>query len=163
MGYYATTTSLQTIMIGTTFDTLTSSLATKLITHAENEVDKYLSKRYDVSAFKATSTSVPPLVTSLTETLAESYMVQRMSRGGGKESVGYAKDLRTQAIENLKMIAEYKLDLVDSSGDVITDMSQTAYRVLSNTTEYSNTFNEDDPLNWEVDSDKLDDIGEERE
>lgn len=162
MGLYCTTTSLQTLMVGTKFDTATTSLATKLITHSENEINKWISKRYDVGTFNSTSTSVPPLVTSIAETLTEGYMYQRMSRGG-KESLARGKELINQALDNLKMISEYKLDLTDSNGDVITDMSQTAYRVLSNTDTYSNTFNEDDPLNWEVDTDKLDDIEEERE
>ena len=42
MGKYATTTSLEVLMVGTTFDTATTSLASKLITHAENEVNKYI-------------------------------------------------------------------------------------------------------------------------
>lgn len=148
-------------MVGTNFDSLTTSLATKLITHSENEVNKWLSKRYDVGAW-STSTSVPPLVTSLTETLAEGYMHQRMSRGG-KDAVNRGAGLIKQVLENLKLISEYKLDLVDSNGDIVTDMSNTAYRVLSNTDTYSGTFNEDDPLNWEVDQDKLDDIEGERD
>lgn len=148
-------------MVGTNFDSLTTSLATKLITHSENEVNKWLSKRYDVGAW-STSTSVPPLVTSLTETLAEGYMHQRMSRGG-KDAVNRGAGLIKQVLENLKLISEYKLDLVDSNGDIVTDMSNTAYRVLSNTDTYSSTFNEDDPLNWEIDQDKLDDIESERD
>lgn len=142
-------------MVGTNFDTATTSLASKLITHAENEVNKWISKRYDVSSF--TSTSIPPLVTSLSETLAEGYLYQRMSRGG-KESLGRGKELISQATENLKMISEYKLDILDANGDVLADMSNTSYRILSSTSEYSDTFNEDDPLSWAVDQDKLDDI-----
>lgn len=161
MGTYATTTELQILMVGTKFDTATTSLATKLISHAENEIDKYLSKRYDLELF-STSTSVPPLVTSLCETLSEGYMYQRMSRGG-KEGMKRGKELIDQAIKNLELIAEYKLDLVDASGTVIDDMSNTAYRVMSNTDQYTSTFNEDDPLNWEIDRDKLDDIEGERE
>lgn len=147
-------------MIGTSFDTATTSLATKLIIHAENEINKYLSKRYDVGAF-STLALTPPLVTSLCETLAEGYMYQRMSRGG-KESISRAKNLIDQAIDNLKLISEYKEDLVDSNGDVVTDMSQTSYRVLCNTSDYVNTFNEDDSLNWKIDQNKLDDIDDER-
>lgn len=162
MGIYATTTSLQTLMIGTSFDTATTSLATKLITHAENEINKYLSKRYDVSSFNDTSTSVPPIVTSLCETLSEGYMHQRMSRGG-KESMARGKELINQCLENLKSIAEYKLDLMDSSGDRINDISTGAFLIKSTTENYSNTFNEDDPVNWEVDQDKLDDIDSERD
>jgi hypothetical protein len=149
-------------MIGTTFDTLTSALASKLITHAENEINKWLSKRYDVTVFMATSSAVPPLVTSLAETLSEGYIYQRMSRGG-KESDQRGKILIGQAIENLKLISEYKLDLTDSTGAVVADMSQTAYRVLSTTSNYENTFNEDDQLNWKVDQNKLDDISDTRD
>jgi hypothetical protein len=149
-------------MVGTTFDANTTSLATKMITHAENEINKYLSKRYDISSFNTTSTAVPPLVTSLCETLSEGYMYQRMARGS-KESLARAKFYLDQARDNLKMIADYQLDLIDSSGDVIADMSSTSYRIQSSTSEYSNTFNEDDPLNWAIDEDKLDDIDDERD
>lgn len=161
MGTYATTTSLETLMIGTTFDTVTTSLATKLITHAENEINKYLSKRYDIGSFN-TSTSVPPIITSIAETLAEGYMHQRMSRGG-KESMARGKALIDQAIANLNDIANYKLDLIDSNGDQINDLSTGSYLIKSTTENYSNTFNEDDPLNWEVDQDKLDDVDSERD
>jgi DNA-binding IclR family transcriptional regulator len=70
-------------MVGTRFDTATTALVSKLITHAENEVNKYLSKRYDISVFD-TTTSVPPLVTTLTETLAEGYSYQRSSMASKK-------------------------------------------------------------------------------
>ena len=160
MGLYATTTSLQTLMVGTSFDTATTSLATKMITHAENEINKYLSKRYDVGSWN-TSTSVPPLVTSLCETLAEGYIYKRLSRGG-KDAMARANDLIKQAQDNLMLIMEYKADLIDSNGDVIQDFSQTSYRVLSNSDQYFNTFNEDDELRWQVDPDKLDAIDGER-
>lgn len=146
-------------MIGTDFDTATTSLCSKMITHAENEVNKYLSKRYDISSF--TSTSIPPLVTSLTETLAEGYSYQRMSRGN-KEWRDRGRELVKMALENLKLISEYKLDLVDSSGNVLTDMSNTAFRCLSSTDSYPTTFNEDSELNWKIDTTKLDDIESER-
>lgn len=147
-------------MVGTEFDSATTSLCTKLITHAENEINKYISKRYDVSAF--TSATTPPLVTSLCETLTEGYMYHRISRGG-KEALVRSKSLIDQATENLKMISDYKMDLLDLSGDVIADMSSGAYQILSTTSNYSNTFNEDDELNWSVDTDKLDDIDSERD
>lgn len=161
MGLYATTTSLETLMVGVTFDTATTSLATRLITHAENEVNKWLSKRYDVGNFN-TSTAIPPLVTSLTETLAEGYMYQRMARGG-KEALAQGKTLIDQALENLKAVSNYELDLIDSSGDVVADMSNTAYRIQSSTVDYADTFDEGDSLNWEVDPDKVDDINDGRD
>lgn len=162
MGLYCTTTSLQTLLVGVEFDTATTALVSKLITHAENEVNKWISKRYDIGTFNSTSTAVPPLVTSLTELLTEGYYYQRNARGG-KEALAQAKALIDQATGNLKLISEYKLDLLDSDEDVIQDMSQTSYRVLSSTSGYNDTFTEDDPINWEVDDDKIDDIRDERE
>lgn len=163
MGIYATTTSLDTLMPGVTFDTATTALASKLITRAENEVNKYLSRRYDLSGSPFdTSTSIPPLVTSLTEMIAEGYFWKANSRGG-KESLARGEGLLKDARENLKMLAEYKADLLDTSGDPVADMTSPSYRVLSNTTNYTPTFAEDSETSWAVDGDKLDDIASERD
>lgn len=159
---YATTTSLYTLLVGTNSDSATSDLLAKLIVHSENEINKYLSKRYNIAAFNTTSTAVPPLVTSLCEQLTEGKFYIRNSRGG-KEVIKSGQELIKGAIENLELIAKYELDLLDSSGSVIADMSQTAYRIMSNTTGYASTFNEDDELNWAVDQGKLDDISNERD
>ena len=163
MGLYCTTTALQTRLVNIVFDTATGSLASEMINDAEAEVNKFLSKRYDLgSNYFQTSTSIPPAVRALTTRLATSYMWEAMSRGS-KESLARASAIEKRVLDNLQMISEYKADLVDTAGSVITDMSQTGYRVLSNTTSYANTFNEDDEMNWAVDDDKIDDIAAERE
>jgi len=148
-------------MIGTTFDSLTTSLATELITDAENEINKYISKRYDVSVF-STSTAVPPLLKSLCNQLAVGYMYKNMSRGGSDADERGQKYI-DQVIKNLELIRDYKADLINTAGSVIADMSNTAYRVLGGTENYTPTFNEDDELNWVIDADKLDDIETERD
>jgi hypothetical protein len=135
-----------------------------MIVHAENECDKYISKRYDVSAYVAASlTSIPPLLTSLTETLAEGYYFLRNSRGGGKDSVAYGKELIKQAQDNLLLIANRKLDLLDVAGNPVDEFANASFRLVSSTTNYTPTFNEDDELNWKQDEDKLDDIDSERQ
>lgn len=160
MGSYATTASLEIVMVGTTFDTATTALCSKLITHAENEVNKYISKRYDVSAF--TTTSMPPLLTSLTETLAEGYMYQRMARGG-KDGLKHGETLINMVLGNLQKIADRELDLLSSAGSPVSESASASYQILSNTTSYTPTFNEDDPLAWVADQDKLDDIEDGRD
>ena len=163
MGTYATTTSLATFMIGTTFDTATTALATSCITWAEEDCDKYLGKRYDLdSSYFATSTSTPPLVRKIAEELALGYMHIHNSRGG-KESLKRGEMIQKAAFATLQELKDYKLQLTDTSGAAIPDSSNTAYQVRSNTTNYSPTFNEDDPLDWEVSSDKLEDIDDERD
>ncbi len=80
MGKYSTSTSYSLIMMGTTFDTATTLLCAECITWADNEIEKHLSKRYDVSAF--TATSAPPMLNTISKWLTQGYMYQQMSRGG---------------------------------------------------------------------------------
>lgn len=157
MGTYATTTSFSTILVGTTLDSATTSVISKCITWAENEINKKLAKRYNIASFQ---TSVPPQVTSMCEMLSTGYFYENNSRGG-KESLARAKALIDRVMENLKDLAEGKLELVDSSGAIVTARG-TAKGVLSSTSDYDSTFAEDDPLEWAIDADKLDDISSNR-
>jgi hypothetical protein len=160
MGTYATITSLGTLMPDITFNSATDDLATECIRWAENEVNKHLAKRYDVSVWLATSTAVPPEITSLTETLSQGYLHDQMSRGS-TESQSRADRLIKRAMSNLEKLRDGLAELVDSSGDIIEDRTSRIY-VISNTTSYSRTFNEDNPLKWKIDKDKLDDIKSDR-
>lgn len=141
------------------------TLASKMIDQAESEINKYLSKRYDITADRfQTSTSIPPMVRTWAEDLSEGKHWQRLSRGGaGEKSVERGQKLIDGALKNLELIADYKLDLLDTLGAVIVDMSNTAYNVLSNTKDYTPTFAEDDPLVWVSDPDKLSDISDSRD
>lgn len=160
MGTYATTSSYDVILVGTTLDTATTSVISKCITWAENEINKKLSKRYDVSSW-STAALTPPMVTTMCEQLALGYFYDNNSRGG-KEGGVRADRLIKRVMDNLNELANGQLELVNSSGSIITARG-TAKGVLSSTSDYSATFAEDDPLNWETDSDKLDDISSNRD
>lgn len=150
-------------MIGVTFDDATTDLANEMIKDADAEVNKYLSRRYDLASNSfQTTTSIPPLVRAMTTRLAEGYMWKAMSRGS-KESIARGDSLIKDVIENLKVIASYTGELLDTAGSVVVDKENTAYKVLCNTSNYSNTINEDSELKWRIDSDKLDDIASERD
>ena len=158
MGTYATTSSYDVILVGTTLDAATTSVISKCITWAENEINKKLSKRYDISSFQST---VPPLVTSLCEQLALGYFYDNNSRGG-KEGGARADRLIKRVMANLDELAAGKMELVNSAGSIIAPRGS-AKGVLSSTSDYRSTFAEDDPLNWSIDSDKLTDISDDRE
>lgn len=158
MGTFATTTAIDTLIPGVDLSTTTaSSLASKCITWAENRVKSCLSKRYDVSAWN-TSTSVPPQVTSITEMLASGYFFKKISRGGpasierGNESI---KDANSELME----LAKKQCDLLDSTGSFVSERStEVSASVISSTNAYYTTFDEDDPINWSIDPDKVSDI-----
>lgn len=161
MGLYATTTSIETYWVGHDFSNLTA-LASDCIDQAENEVRKRLSERYDVSSsYFQTTTSIPPMVRTLSLWLGLGYLYEANSRGS-KDAYKRADRFINKAEKNLDKICEYKYNLVDSAGSAITDDSDSNFTMLSNTTDYTETFQEDDPLNWELDPDKINDISDSR-
>jgi hypothetical protein len=148
-------------MIGTVFDSATTSLATECILDAEAEVNKFLAKRYDLSSnYFQTSTATPPLVRTIARWLAQGYMYDQMARGTESKR---AAALIKRGLDNLELIRDGKSELFDTAGSILPESTDSASRVLSNTSDYSNTFNEDDELSWRVDDDKLDDIDSERD
>lgn len=157
MGSYATTTAIETLLVGSNVNTATRSMISLCIDWAENEVNKKLANRYDVSAF---ATSVPPMVKTLSEQIAVAYFHYHNSRGS-KESIGRYKELIKMPMDNLADLACGKAGLVDSSGDQISVRS--GRLALSSTLDYTPTFAEDKPTSWKVDTDKLDAIRNDRD
>ena len=159
---FATTTVLQTKMVGTpTFDTATLALASCCIYDAENEIRKRLASLYDFSASPfLTTTTLPPMIVTLTETLAIGYMYENMARGG-KE--GYVRSDRyiKRVSDNIKMLLDGDAKLVTSAGVDVAQLDNNWG--IQVTTAYPNTFNEDDPHDWEVSTNKLDDISTDRD
>jgi len=158
LGTYATTTALDTLIPGVDLATTTASvLASKCITWAENTVNCELARRYDVGSWD-TSTAVPPLVTSITEMLASGYFFKKISRGG-PASIERGKESIADAMTMLKQITERKCDLLDTAGSYVTERNTEAgTSVFNSTSAYHTTFDEDDPINWVIDSKKLTDI-----
>jgi hypothetical protein len=155
-----TSTSLQLVMVGVNFSAASmATLTAKAISQAEAEVDKYLSKRYDLTAapFVPAGALIPPIVVQTSERLAEAYMWQWMSRGS-KDSLKRAQAIIDDVKPNLESIRDYEMDVIDSTGAVVADKSKTAFRVQCSTTDYTPTFDEGPVTQFEVDPTKLDDI-----
>jgi len=158
--YYDTGGAIAPLMIGTTFDTATTTLADKACARAETEINKYICKRYDVSNY--TFTTSPPLLYSLCDDLSVGYMYLAMGRGS-KESFTRAKMYMDPAMLNLREIRDYKGDLYDTSGSIIADSSNGSYYAKSTTEDYDNIFDLDDPIKWRIDSDQSTAISDDRE
>lgn len=158
MGTYATTTALDTMIPGVNIGTTTaSSLAGLCITWAENQVNAKLSRRYDTSSWN-TSTAVPPQVRSITEMIAGGHFFKQISRGG-PESLERGNELMQDGLDQLMMLAKSECDLLDTAGSFTPERTDSSrVHVVSSTSAYHTTFDEDDPLNWTPDSDKLSDI-----
>jgi hypothetical protein len=162
MGKFTTTTTLDILMVDTTFDSITTQLAGTVITNAENKIRERLSERYDVSAAAfQTSTATPPVVQTLAQWLSQGYLYENLSRGG-KMAFERADRFIDKAMKNIDEILDFKANISDSTGADLADKALT-FQVLSNTKDYHDTFNEDPPTQWNVDENKLDDIRDERD
>jgi len=108
----------------------------------------------------ATPNTIPPEVSSLSEQLASGYAMEMLSRGS-KESLARAKQIISDAIAQLVRLASGEANLVDSSGELISESTDNS-SIYCNTEDYATTFNEDSPLKWKVSKTKKTDISSER-
>lgn len=155
---YCTSTKVSNYLIGYNFgNTATSTIVTDSIIDATNEINKYLSDRYDITTW---ATSTPPMISSLCKWMAAGYSIEAVSRGD-KHQLARAKELLSRSYENLKALADGSAHLVNTAGVSISE-SNSNNDVISTTSEYSDTFNEGKSIYWKADPVKLSDISKER-
>lgn len=160
MGGYATSTSLPNLLPffykgnTSTSDTAGVALFSAQVDRAEAEVNSYLTARYSLPF-----STVPPLVRALTEDIACYNTVRAAYTHDGDLQNKFLDDF-TSAFSKLESIRDGITKLALTDGSILAGRSTTRY--LCSTSEYAQTFNFDDPKNWNVDQDRLDDITDER-
>lgn len=158
MGTFCTTTALDTLMPGITFDTATTNLASKCVDWSENWIRAKLSRRYDVAALPFTVSTSTSMLTALGEQMAMGYLYKQISRGS-KESITRGNELIDGAQDTVMKISSYECELLGATnGTAVVSDRAGRVEIISSSTAYHTTFDEDDPLNWGPDSDKLSDI-----
>lgn len=165
MGVFVNTfTSIQYRMLGTDFTNSNSAaLFSEAATAADDDIRGKLAKRYDISSsYFQTSTSAPPLLRKVGQDLVIAYMIEGLSQGSENDHKRADKYYK-RAMMVLDDLAQFKMNLYNTSGSLIAASSSNHAGVKSNTVDYYNTFNEDAIENWSVDEDKLDDISDERD
>lgn len=158
MGTYTTYTSIDPLMPGYKLDTTTAqSITSRVIDWAESCVNSGIGTRYNFGSapFNASAT-VPPMIRTLTEQITIGYVFKTWSRGA-KESITRGDAMLTEAKTQLKLISAGKIDLFATDGSEITERSSST-KIRSNADSYATTFDEDSPLLWRIDPDKIDAI-----
>jgi len=157
MGTFATTTGLEILMPGITFDSITTSLAGKCISWSESWIKSCLSKRFDVSSSPFTVYTSTSQLTSIAEEMAVGHLHRLMSRGA-KESLTRGDSMVKGAQDTCRLIASFGSDLMNADGTGAVANKSESQQVLHNQTTYHSTFDEDNPVNWVIDPDKEIDI-----
>jgi len=162
MGVYATTTAISELVPGflrgntTSSDTAGMNLFSRHIDRAEGIVNAYVTAKYSLPFITATSTTnVPTMVRTLSEDIASWYAARAAYAQDGQRRQEYL-DRFEGAIKQLEDIRDGKTKLAYTDGSVVPNRSSA--RMLSTTEGYAHVFNMDDPKNWGVDQDQIDDI-----
>lgn len=132
--------------------TSTLSLIASHITRADNLINGKIASRYDVSSFNDTTTSIPPLLTSISEDIA-AYYTFRSQFSGDNYNINEWVEKYQECIQKLDEIRNGDMDLVDTDHNLIGG-SSTTLTIQSNTDTFTPTFDEGPVLDWSVDGDK---------
>jgi|TARA_R100000501_G_C2629924_1_gene124917 hypothetical protein len=159
MGAYATSTSLKQRYPGfpqssTSFDTVLGDN----ITRAEGVINSTLARRYDLPF---TSATIPPIIITIAEDLSAGYTYRTSFMRDSHNTSEWQVNLVDNSMDMLMDIRNRKLDLVDTSGNLIGERSSRD-RIKSNVQEYTPIFGLDTATSWQIDPDQLDDISGDR-
>ena len=139
--------------------TQTVAIINSHITRADTLIKGKIASRYDIAGFTA---SVPPLLRTISEDIA-SYFSFRSWFSQDNQNVNEWTDKFKEAESMLDMIRKGDMDLFNTAGALIAERASSNISLVdSNNLDYQPYFDEDGPLEWKVDSEKLDDINEKR-
>lgn len=167
MGDYATTTSISELMPNylsgntTTSDAGGANRFSRHIDRAESIVKTYVGARYDVSAFRVgtTTTNVPPVLRTLSEDVACWFAARAAYAQDGELKQAYLSEFE-RAVGMLEGIRDGKTGLLYTDGSEVPPVASS--RFISSTANYSHVFNLDDPDQWAIDDDQVDDMSDAR-
>lgn len=164
MGDYTTEAKIWTLMpqlplTGSAGYTVASALVTQAITDAEAEINGYIARRYNLP-FSAVPVQVRMIADCLAQfyTYLGLYSADNMNRNNFSEGQSTKYEIQ---IKRLESIADGTISLTLTNGSLIVQPSSTSMVVSANM-NYASTFNVDTCTSWKTDSDRLEDIANDR-
>jgi phage gp36-like protein len=130
---------------------ITSATIISYMQWADNEIDSCLGSTYDVPF---ASGSVPAIITNLSTELTVIRLLDSFFTQQAPSKNDWRRIRKEELDRMLQQLADGEKVLIDSSGDVI---SQLTGRFVTSTSAYTPTFNLLDAIEQEVDPDRLDD------
>jgi len=156
---YCSTTSIYLLLPQLPSTITVTNIIDRHIARADGLINSKISKRYSVPIV-----ATPPLLASLSEDITVYYTYRSFYTQDNLNRSDYFEELKNEANRILDEIRDGKIDLVDSSGAVIEENSAEATTgILDSTTkDYQPFFDVDDSLSWTWDTDRLDDVKDNR-
>ena len=141
--------------------TATATIITSHVTRSDALIDAKLSRRYSVP-FATTSTSTPPVITSISQDITAYYSYRSLFTRDSRQRFEYLDDFYATALKTLDDIALGVIDVVNTAGSVISERNS-GNKVYSTTESWMPIFDVDDEMKWKFDSDRLTQINSDRQ
>lgn len=162
MGAYTDESKIISLMpqlpaTGTAGYTAMSALVSQAITDAEAEINGYAARRYSLPF-----SEVPVQIRAIADGLAVFYTYLHAYSADNTNRNDYTDDPRYKIqLNKLQGIAEGDIALTLTNGSLVVQASTTSL-VSSANNNYTPIFDMDTSTSWAVDSDRLDDISNDR-
>ena len=162
---YSTSTTITLLLPGLPQTTSAAGHSTTIaiieqhIARADNVINGKIATRYQVSNF---TSSVPPLLKTISEDIT-SFYTYRSLFSSDNQNLSEWTDKFEEAMKMLKELHDGDMDLVDENNNIIDEITTSAIdRIESTTQDYQPFFDEDEPVDWKTDDDKLTNIKDNR-
>ena len=124
---------------------------------ADSIIDSKCARRYSVP-FATT----PTLIQTISEDLTSYFAYRSFFTQDNQNKNEYYEEIAKNALELLEEIRAGKIDLVDSSGNVVDERATTDSELIDTSTDYQSFFDIDSTTSWGFNSDEIDSVGDNR-
>lgn len=150
---YCTADNVYDMLEGISTNEISQARVESRIAYARSIIDGKIAKRYDVPFDSA---PYPPLASQINVDLAAYFVMKTLYTGEGQNRSQWTEGFYEKALMLLDEINDGKIDLVDDTGDLIPERNLST-RVSGNIENYKPTFGFGDPLDEEIDPDRIND------
>lgn len=157
---YCTATEVRDVVSGITTSEMSDALIENKIAYAESIINAYVAWRYNVPF-----TTAPALIKTICIDIAAYYVLRTLFTRDGVNRNDYLDDFLLKHLDTSKKtgtlydIYNGDITVVDASGN---EPAANTNMIESSTEDYIPTFDVDSDLEWAVDSNRLEDIADER-
>lgn len=127
----------------------TSALISSKIARADATINSYVGRRYAVPF-----TTVPPKIEEISVNLTCYYALIAKFTRDNHNTNDWVELMGKDAITQLELIRDRKVDLVNTSGAILTERTS-ASRIVSSTQDYQPFADLDSQTEWRVPTDRL--------
>jgi len=155
---YSTSTSIYTMLPGLNTSAGNTAIIDMYNSRIAGKINNFIIGLYNPSGWTSAS-STPPGIIQISDAVVAMWTMRSLFTKDGQNKNDWVEELGKMAIMDLKKIGTGDLKIADNNSKIIPMVSQ---QIESTTEDYHPVFDIDEPEDWTIDSDQLEDISDDR-